>query len=183
MRTCKLCDNKHHGKGYCKKHYNAIVLKDRVKNIKCSVKDCENTVSINGTKNKLCEKHKTRLKRNGSVDERKRARNVFSILETMKELENPLEFEFCTRTPWANFAKAYYGYACSICGWNDGTCDVHHIIEVKNGGRNTLANAKVLCPNCHRKIHTDKNKTVMFSVETIMEIRNAINSKNKLRAL
>lgn len=43
---------------------------------------------------------------------------------------------------------------CSICGWNESTCDIHHIIERKNGGTNDNNNLIIVCPNCHRVIHT-----------------------------
>ncbi|KKL64211.1 hypothetical protein LCGC14_2167330 [marine sediment metagenome] len=38
---------------------------------------------------------------------------------------------------------------CSNCGW-EGSCDVHHL----NAKDNTPSNLMVLCPNCHRDIHT-----------------------------
>lgn len=50
---------------------------------------------------------------------------------------------------------------CSNCGWNEATCDVHHIIPRKNGGLDTNDNLCILCPNCHRKVHNkvlDTNK-------------------------
>ena len=45
---------------------------------------------------------------------------------------------------------------CSICGWNEATCDIHHIIPRKNGGSNDNDNLCILCPNCHRKVHDKK---------------------------
>lgn len=42
---------------------------------------------------------------------------------------------------------------CSICGWNEASCDVHHIVPKKNGGSNDHDNLTILCPNCHRKAH------------------------------
>ena len=42
---------------------------------------------------------------------------------------------------------------CSICGWNEASCDVHHIIPRKQGGTNDNSNLTILCPNCHRKAH------------------------------
>ena len=43
---------------------------------------------------------------------------------------------------------------CSICGWNESTCDIHHIIQRKDGGSNNMDNLILVCPNCHRIIHT-----------------------------
>lgn len=47
---------------------------------------------------------------------------------------------------------------CRICK-GDGaseTLDVHRIVHGEHGGRYSLNNTVVLCPNCHRKVHTDK---------------------------
>ena len=38
---------------------------------------------------------------------------------------------------------------CSHCGWH-GDCDVHHLEGKSEAPENLL----VLCPNCHRDIHT-----------------------------
>lgn len=42
---------------------------------------------------------------------------------------------------------------CSICGWDDASIDIHHIIEFANGGTDDMDNLVTVCPNCHRKIH------------------------------
>lgn len=51
---------------------------------------------------------------------------------------------------------------CSICGWNESTCDIHHIIERKNGGTDNIDNLIIVCPNCHRIIHTTKKYSKQF---------------------
>jgi 5-methylcytosine-specific restriction endonuclease McrA len=47
---------------------------------------------------------------------------------------------------------------CSNCGWHetDVVCDIHHIIEKKNGGTNEHNNLTYICPNCHRLVHSKK---------------------------
>ena len=45
---------------------------------------------------------------------------------------------------------------CSICGWNESTCDIHHIIPKSKGGSNDDSNLIIVCPNCHRIIHSNK---------------------------
>ena len=45
---------------------------------------------------------------------------------------------------------------CSNCGWNESSCDIHHIIPRSKGGNNTDENLTILCPNCHRLAHTNK---------------------------
>ena len=52
---------------------------------------------------------------------------------------------------------------CAICGWNESTCDIHHIIEKCNGGTDDVSNLIIVCPNHHRIIHTNK----CYSVENI----------------
>ena len=41
---------------------------------------------------------------------------------------------------------------CSLCGW-EGPCDIHRIINGKDGGTYNKNNIRVLCPNCHRLEH------------------------------
>lgn len=58
-----------------------------------------------------------------------------------------------TRHGWARAAIKHYGNRCERCGWNQARCDVHHRNRKALGGTHTLANAIVLCPNCHRVEH------------------------------
>lgn len=44
---------------------------------------------------------------------------------------------------------------CQICGWNEATRDIHHIIPVSKGGQNEESNLIVVCPNHHRMIHSE----------------------------
>jgi hypothetical protein len=62
-----------------------------------------------------------------------------------------------TRQSWANAAVRLYGNKCERCGWAEARCDVHHRIPKARGGLHTLANAVVLCPNCHRIEHEAGN--------------------------
>lgn len=48
------------------------------------------------------------------------------------------------------------GKGCSNCGWNEASCDIHHIVSTKHGGTNEHVNLTVLCPNCHRLAHSGK---------------------------
>lgn len=57
---------------------------------------------------------------------------------------------------------------CSICGWNESTCDIHHIIHKKDGGSDNMDNLIVVCPNCHRIIHTtDKYNTELLQQHSL----------------
>lgn len=53
---------------------------------------------------------------------------------------------------------------CSLCSWNEASCDIHHIIQKKDGGSDNMDNLIVLCPNCHRKAHFN-----LIEVERMLE--------------
>lgn len=61
-------------------------------------------------------------------------------------------FDISKRTISKILHRANIG--CSICGWKDSTCDIHHIIPKKLGGTNDNLNLIIVCPNCHRILHT-----------------------------
>ena len=58
-----------------------------------------------------------------------------------------------SRASWAKAAVKAYGNKCERCGWAEARCDVHHRHAKAKGGLHTIANAIVLCPNCHRVEH------------------------------
>lgn len=73
---------------------------------------------------------------------------------------------------------------CSLCGWNEAQCDVHHILPKKDNGSNEMKNLICVCPNCHRKLHElgDKYKTKEYLStlslhETFPEWRDYYNPK------
>lgn len=60
---------------------------------------------------------------------------------------------FSSRKAWSDAVKLACGDQCEICGWNEGACDVHHRVARHQGGKNTVENGIVLCPNHHRIAH------------------------------
>jgi hypothetical protein len=60
-----------------------------------------------------------------------------------------------TRHAWSKAVIRQLGNKCSKCQWDKARCDVHHKIPKAKGGLNTIENAVVLCPNCHREEHCD----------------------------
>lgn len=58
---------------------------------------------------------------------------------------------------------------CEICGWNECTKDVHHIIPVSQDGKSLLNNLIVLCPNHHRMIH--RNLVSKEAVHAALKLR------------
>lgn len=49
----------------------------------------------------------------------------------------------------------FNGIACELCAWDKASRDLHHIVEVSNGGVNSIDNVICVCPNCHRMIHSN----------------------------
>lgn len=48
---------------------------------------------------------------------------------------------------------------CENCGHkNIRILEVHHIVKRSNGGKDNLANLKLLCRNCHGEIHLGKEE-------------------------
>ncbi len=45
---------------------------------------------------------------------------------------------------------------CCVCGWKEGTCDVHHILGRKIENPDNHDNLTYLCPNHHRLAHEKK---------------------------
>lgn len=54
--------------------------------------------------------------------------------------------------------KRERGDKCEICGWDKGSCDIHHRRQRVNGGNDDESNLIIVCPNCHRLIHENKLK-------------------------
>lgn len=61
--------------------------------------------------------------------------------------------EYSTRHAWSKAAIRTFGNKCQVCGWSEARCDVHHKVSRELGGKNTLDNAMILCPNHHRILH------------------------------
>ena len=54
--------------------------------------------------------------------------------------------------------RIFNNLGCEICSWNETICDLHHVISVKDGGKNDIKNLIMVCPNHHRIIHMGKIK-------------------------
>jgi ribosomal protein L37AE/L43A len=57
--------------------------------------------------------------------------------------------------------------SCFNCGWDKSICDIHHIIEKKDGGSDEINNLTVVCPNCHRMIHRNVLKCPISVAEKL----------------
>jgi hypothetical protein len=88
----------------------------------------------------------------------------------LDNLERVLQAALATSTPWPILPARYtfendgnakpetwkkalrkrFSGACMRCGWDLAPCDTHHILPKRKGGKQTLENGIILCPNCHR---------------------------------
>ncbi|OFY96568.1 MAG: hypothetical protein A2491_11080 [Bacteroidetes bacterium RIFOXYC12_FULL_35_7] len=67
------------------------------------------------------------------------------------------------------FAKKRAEGKCDLCNNyspiqknnNDYYLETHHVLPMKEGGRDEIKNISALCPNCHKILHFDKNKDKM----------------------
>ena len=58
---------------------------------------------------------------------------------------------------------------CNRCGWDLGSCDIHHINGKKIENCNEHFNLTYVCPNCHRLIHEGKiQKSELISLDKIL---------------
>lgn len=174
MKICKIegCNKKHHAKGYCSGHYREYYLKPMCKTIICSVEECNKNISPNFTKNKLCEMHGTRLRRYGDVNERKKERDIKNLIDALLNSESPLDFELINNNSFSDIGRLYYGDECMECGWNTGQCEAHHKTPKSKGGKSTLRNCLILCPNCHSLKHIRKKER--FSEDIKQQLENKI---------
>lgn len=74
-----------------------------------------------------------------------------SIAEALNNVDL---FDLSTRTIQKIVKRAKLN--CAVCGWDEDTCDIHHIVSRARGGSNVLENLVCICPNCHRKAHSKK---------------------------
>lgn len=74
---------------------------------------------------------------------------------------------------------------CALCDWNKAYGDIHHIIELNQGGSNDMSNLIYLCPNCHRCVHqlgdAYVSKDVLFTLSLSNTIPNWIDYYNPKR--
>lgn len=57
---------------------------------------------------------------------------------------------YANKGAWNQAMRRVYPDVCMRCGWAEGVCDTHHIIPKSKGGKFTIENGVILCPNCHR---------------------------------
>lgn len=58
--------------------------------------------------------------------------------------------EYANKGAWNMAMRRIYPNRCMKCGWDDASCDTHHIVPKSKGGKFTIENGIILCPNHHR---------------------------------
>lgn len=162
---CKFpgCNKKHHGKGYCKTHYGKFNIAPNAN--PCSFPGCNSEIGI-GAKG-FCPMHYTRQRRNGDpavVIKNRKYKSFINDIRNSTNDDSYLDFVIADRVHWARICKEHYGDYCHICGWDETSCDVDHIIDRSKGGENTIRNGIVLCPNHHAMKHR-KRKQIPLEVQ------------------
>lgn len=80
----------------------------------------------------------------------------------------------------ASEIKARANHKCEYCGQetfkddqNEDYLEVHHIVFLSEGGKDQKDNLIALCPTCHRRAHSSKERE-----EFKEELKNIVNEKN-----
>jgi hypothetical protein len=140
---CKFegCDKPHRRNGYCANHSQKFkrgtLYLEKTQRL-CVENNCKRKHYAKG----LCLRHYNKLRIRRISDINSNFRSEFEI--------GNLNFSYKECTSWARAVKRVFGNKCMECGWNEDTCDVHHIIPKSQDGLNTLSNAIILCPNHHK---------------------------------
>ena len=139
----------------CKKK---LIISSQASIKTCRCEDCKKKVKGKKIHAYKCEKcgetfNRLTIHRDRKIHCEKCKRQVRYIndIEKVKSI-----LELSSRTVQKIIKRA--NRKCEICGWNESTCDIHHVIEKKNKGTDDSNNLIIICPNCHRVIHTNKDK-------------------------
>lgn len=79
----------------------------------------------------------------------RRCQLVGGILPDYRGEANPNYRHGQSRSAVYQLMKRWAEKKCAICGW-DISVDIHHIVPIREGGKNTDDNLILLCPNHHR---------------------------------
>ena len=157
-RKCIVCGKeltKSTQKKFCSNHCSAIYsnkrraerrfsTKGKTKLVECIRCHKQIEVSIHSSKKSwLCED----CRKNNSPHSK-----------DITKISSILEFSKRTAVKILKRMKA----KCSLCGWDESTGDIHHIIPKKDGGTDDMNNLIYICPNCHRVCHTTDKYSIDY---------------------
>lgn len=146
---CKIegCTAQHKGKGYCQKHlekHKRGTLEVYPHSKLCEIEGC---FSKSYCHNK-CIKHYQRDKKGLPVDLPYSSKDEYQ--------RGNFDFEHKSKDSWSIAVRRFFNNKCMICGWEETSCEAHHIIPKAKKGKNILQNAVILCPNHHTLAHSGK---------------------------
>lgn len=148
MNICENCNKEHNGS------YGSGRFCDKV---------CARGFSTKSKRKEINEKVSKTLElklNNGLTKQQKIQReNAEKHASYVRETEITTLFDLSKRTVSKILKRMRL--PCSCCNWYiDGVvCDLHHIIEKKQGGSDEHTNLTYICPNCHRLVHSQKLET------------------------
>jgi hypothetical protein len=146
---CKVegCTEKHRRNGYCTNHSQKAIrgtINNYPQSKLCSHPGC----FAKSYCNNLCNKHYRRKIKNLPMNMEEGTKNHY--------IRGELDFKHANKDSWSLAVRQFFGDKCMICGWEESSCDAHHIHAKSKGGENTLQNAIILCPNHHRLANIGK---------------------------
>jgi 5-methylcytosine-specific restriction endonuclease McrA len=141
MKICEKCEKKHDGK------YGSgrFCSKTCAKGFSTQAKRSEINQRVSDTMS---------IKVNGMTKQQKVQKEIADKHASyVRTVELTSLYDISSRTVTKIMKRM--NLPCSLCGWHvDGiVCDIHHIVERKNGGTNEHDNLTYICPNCHRLVH------------------------------
>lgn len=63
---------------------------------------------------------------------------------------------YANKAAWKRALVRAFGDVCMRCGWDEAPCDAHHLTPKREGGKLSITNGMLLCPNCHRLAEVGK---------------------------
>lgn len=148
MKKCENCQEeltKKHQKRFC-----SLSCAAKFNNAKRPPMSEEQKVKLSIS---LKEAHKTKKHRFSSGSRHSKAVGK-STKGKFRKNEPMSILELSTRTQHKIISRM--NIPCVVCGWNESTTDIHHIIPRKDGGTDDHTNLTIVCPNHHRMLHTKK---------------------------
>ena len=155
VKFCMVCEEKHYGRGLCKKHWRREYAFNNYKRkfghrCKCGIENC-----LNITIKKYCIQHRNRIKKHLPLDLAIDCRYI-----RMKGKSNPNWRGGIAYYPNHSLMKKnriiilIQNPKCEICG--DLATQIHH--KDKSKTNHNLNNLMSICSRCHQHIHHLKIK-------------------------
>lgn len=157
MKNCENCDKEHDGTFASGRFCSKKCSRSYSSSIKREERNKKISQSLMG--NKLSEDTKSKISntQKGRTLSENHKRKIATSVKKSYEVNNPQSIlDLSKRTVTKVLERMNKG--CSRCGWNESTCDIHHIDGRKIPNANNHENLCLLCPNCHRLVHAGKVK-------------------------